>query len=131
MDMDTQQDEKQNLSKGGGAPCEPIVIHISCPTVSAAVLLQLGDFLLEGWWQDLNSSHWKTLHSTKPTNTTKTENPHHGSTSSAAAIHREAHRMRGLGQSLRDPHSLTIGGKARGKLPGSDYSSVCRGGAEG
>ena len=85
----------------------------------------------EGWCQDLNSSHRKTLHSAKPTNTTKIENTLSGSTSSAAAIHREAHRMRGLGQSLRDPHSLMIGGKARGKLPGSDYSGVCRGGAEG
>ena len=27
-DMDTQQDEKQNLSKGGGAPCELTAIHI-------------------------------------------------------------------------------------------------------
>ena len=26
--MDTQQDEEQNLSKGGGAPCEPMDIHI-------------------------------------------------------------------------------------------------------
>ena len=47
--MDTQQDEKQNLSKGGGAPCEPTAIHIKCPTVSVDVLLQLGYFLLEGW----------------------------------------------------------------------------------
>ena len=27
-DMDTQQDEEQNLSKGRGAPCEPTAIHI-------------------------------------------------------------------------------------------------------
>ena len=26
--LDTQQDEEQNLSKGGGAPCEPTAIHI-------------------------------------------------------------------------------------------------------
>ena len=57
--MDTQQDEEQNLSKGGGAPCEPTAIHIQCPTVSADVLLQLGYFLLGGWWQDLHSGHRK------------------------------------------------------------------------
>ena len=63
--MDIQQDEEQNLSKGGGAPFEPTAIHISCPTVSADVLLQLGYFLLGGWWQDFNSGHRKTLHSAK------------------------------------------------------------------
>ena len=42
--MDTQQDEEQNLSKGGGAPCEPTAIHILRPTVSADVILQLGYF---------------------------------------------------------------------------------------
>ena len=42
--MDTQQDDKQNLSKGGGALCEPTAIHMLCPTVSADVLLQLGYF---------------------------------------------------------------------------------------
>ena len=41
-----------------------------------------------------------------------------------------AHRMAGLGQSLRDPHSLVIGGKPQGKLPGSDCVCVCQGGAE-
>ena len=30
----------------------------------------------------------------------------------------------GLGQSLREPHFLMTGGKARGKLPGSDYGGV-------
>ena len=35
------------MSKGGGAPCEPMAIHISCPTVSADVLLQLGTSFLE------------------------------------------------------------------------------------
>ena len=44
--MDTQQDEKQNLSKGGGAPYEPMAIHISCPTVSVDVLLQLGNLYM-------------------------------------------------------------------------------------
>ena len=44
--MDTQQDEEQNLSKGGGAPCEPTAIHIECSTVSADVLLQLVYFFL-------------------------------------------------------------------------------------
>ena len=43
--MTTQQDEEQNLSKGGGAYCEPTTIHIECPTVSVDVLLQLGHFL--------------------------------------------------------------------------------------
>ena len=63
--MDTQQAEEQNLSKGGGAPCEPTAIHISCPTVSVDVLLQLGCFFLGGWWQDLHSGHRKTIHSAK------------------------------------------------------------------
>ena len=38
--------------------------------------------------------------------------------------------MTGLGQSLRNPHSLMIGGKSRGNLPGSDCGGVCGGGAE-
>ena len=38
--------------------------------------------------------------------------------------------MTELGESLRDPHSLMMGGKARGKLPGSDCSGVWRSGAE-
>ena len=63
--MDTQQDEEKNLSKGGGAPCESTAIYIECLTVSADVLLQLGYFLLGGWWQDLHSGHRKILHSTK------------------------------------------------------------------
>jgi len=37
-----------------------------------------------------------------------------------------AHRMMGLRQSLRDPHSLMIVGKLLGNLPGSDCGSVCR-----
>ena len=54
-----------------GAPCEPTAIHISCPTVSADVLLQLGYILLGDWWQALHSGHRKTLHSTKHTKSTK------------------------------------------------------------
>ena len=39
--------------------------------------------------------------------------------------------MTGLGQSLRDPHSLMIGGKPWGKPPGSDHcGGVCKSGAE-
>ena len=63
----------------------------------------VGWLFLEGWWQDLHSSHRKTLHSAKPTNTTKTENPLRGSTSSAAAIHREANRMRDWGKVFGTP----------------------------
>ena len=62
------------MSKGGGAPCEPTAIHISCPTVSADILLQLG-YLLGGWWQDLHSGHRKTLYSAKHKNAKKSENP--------------------------------------------------------
>ena len=58
------------------------------------------------------------------------ENPLRGSTSCAASLHRAAHRMTGLGQSLRDPQSLMIGGKPRGNIPGSDCGRVCRSGAE-
>ena len=76
-----------------------------------------------GWWQDLHSAHCKTLHSTKPTDVNKSENRLHESTSYAAALCRAAHRMTGLGQSLQDPHSLMMGGKALGKLSVSD----CRG----
>ena len=82
-----------------------------------------------GWWQDFHSGHHKTLHSANPTNAKKTENPLRGSTFCAAALRRAAHRMMGLRQSLREPHSLMIG-KAWGKLPGSDCGRVCRGGAE-
>ena len=54
--MDTQQDEEQNLSKGGEALCEPTaIIHIQYPTVSVDILLQLGFFFsLGGWKQDLH-----------------------------------------------------------------------------
>ena len=38
--------------------------------------------------------------------------------------------MTGLGQSLWDSHSLMIGGKPRGNLPGSDCGSVRQDGAE-
>ena len=41
----------------------------------------------------------------------KSENQLRGSTSCAASLRRAAHRMTGLGQSLRDPQSLMIGGK--------------------
>ena len=98
--------------------------------MSANVLLQLGYFILGGWWQDLHSGHHKTLHPTKHTKSkNKSENPLRGSTSCAASLHRAAHRMTGLGQSLRDPQSFMIGGKPRSNLPGSDCGSVCRGGA--
>ena len=85
---------------------------------------------LEGWRQDLYSGQRKTLHAVKPTNAKETENPQHGSTSCAAALRRTAHRIMGLGQSLRDLHSLMIGGKAQGKLPGSDCGGVWWSGAE-
>ena len=72
-----------------------------------------------------------TLHSTKHTQIiNKTENPFRGSTCCAAALQRAAHHMTGLGQSLRDPRLLMIGGKAQGKLPGLGCGGVCRGGAE-
>ena len=75
--------------------------------------------------------HCKTLHSAKDTkNTKKSENKLRGSTSCAAGLCRAAHRMTGLGQSLRDPHSLMTEGKPWGNLPGSDCGSVCHGGAE-
>ena len=86
MDMDMQQDEKQNLSKGGGTPCESMAIHICCITVSADILLQLGYVFLGGWWQDLHYGHRKTLHSAKPINARKTENPIRGRTSCAVAL---------------------------------------------
>ena len=38
--------------------------------------------------------------------------------------------MTGLGQSLRDPQSLMIGGKPRGNIPVSDCGRVCRSGTE-
>ena len=98
--------------------------------LSADVLLQLGYFLSGGWWQDLHSGHRKTLHSAKHKNAKKSENPLRGSTSSAASLRRAAHRMMGLGQSLREPQSLMIGGKPRGNIPGSDCGRVCQSGAE-
>ena len=78
----------------------------------------------------MHSEHCKTLHSATSTNVRKSENPFHGSNFCAAALHRAAHRMTGLGKSLRDPNSLIIGGNPRGKPPGSDCGSVCRAGAE-
>ena len=113
-------------SKGGGAPCEPMAILIQCPTVSADVLLQLGYFLVGGWWQDLHFGHRKTLHSRKTfqKHKKKCKNPLQGSTSCAASLRRGAHRMTGLGQSLRDRQSLMIGGKPRGNIPGSDCGRV-------
>ena len=103
---------------------------IWCPTVSVDVLLQLGYILLGSWWRDLHSGQRKTLNSPKPTNVRKSENPLGGSTSCAAALRRAALRMMGLGQSLRDTHSLMIGGKPWGKPPGSDYGGVWQSGAE-
>ena len=99
--------------------------------MSTDILLQLGDFLLGVWWQDLYSGHRKTLHSAKHTKSTKqSEKPLCGSTSCAAALRRAAHQMMGLGQSLWDPNSLMKGGKPRGNLPGSNCGSVCQSGAE-
>ena len=99
---DTQQNEKQNLSKGGVAPCEPTAINIECPTVSADVLLLLGYFfiwrLVAGFALALT-----TLYPTKHTKSKKkSENPHRGRTFFAAALRRAAHRMTGLEQILRD-----------------------------
>ena len=76
------------------------------------------------WWQDLHSGHCQTLHSAKPTNANKIENPLLGSTVCAAALQRAARQMTGLGQSLWDLHFLMIGGKVQGKLPGSDRGGV-------
>ena len=78
----------------------------------------------------MHSGHRKTLHSAKHKNAKKSEIALRGSTSCAAALRRTVHRMRGVGQSLRDPHSLMIGGKVRGKLPWSDCGGVWQGGAE-
>ena len=78
----------------------------------------------------MHSGHPKTLHSAKPTNIKKSQNPLRGSTSCAAALRRATHRMTGLGQSLREPQSLMKGGIPRGNPPGPDYGSVCRSGAE-
>ena len=78
----------------------------------------------------MHSAHSKTLHSAKPTTVRTSENPLHGSTSCAAALRRAAHRMTGSKQTLRDPHSLMIGGKPWGKLPGSDCGGMLRSGAE-
>ena len=80
--------------------------------------------LFEGWWQDLHCSHRKTLHSAKDKNAKKSENPLRGNTSCATALRRATHRMTGLGQSLREPHSLMIGGKPRGNLTGSGCGRV-------
>ena len=88
-------------------------------------------FFLRGWWQNLHSGHRKTLHSTKHKKNAKTtKNPLRGSNSFAASLHRTAHRMTGLGQSLRDRQSLMIEGKPRGNSPGSDCGRVCGSGAE-
>ena len=87
-------------------------------------------FFLGGWWHDLHSGHRKTVHAAKHKNAMKSENPLRGSTSCAASLHRAAHRMTGLGQSLRGPQSLTIGGKPWGNIPGSDCGRMCRSGAE-
>ena len=96
-----------------------------CGRTPTVALLFLG-----GWWQDVHSCHHKTLHSAKPTNAKKTENPLRENTFCAAALRRAAHQMTRLGQSLRDPHSLMMGGKARDKFPGSDCGGVWRSGAE-
>ena len=77
------------------------------------------------------SGHCKTLHSAKHKKTIKKiENPLRGSTSDAAALRWAAHRMTVLGQIVWDPHSLMMGGKPRGNLPGSDSGRACRAGAE-
>ena len=78
----------------------------------------------------MHSGHRKTLHSAKHKKAKKCENPLRGSTSCAAFLRRAAHRMTGLGQSLRDPQSLMIGGKPWGNIPRSDCGRVCRSGAE-
>ena len=78
----------------------------------------------------MHSGHRKTLHSAKHKNAKKAENSLRGSTSCAASLRRAAHRMTGMGQSLRDPQSLMIGGKPCGNIPGSDCGRVCRSGAE-
>ena len=85
---------------------------------------------LGGWWQDLHFGHRKTLHSANPTNTKKTENPLHGSTSCEAALCRASHQMMEMGQSLRDPYSLVLGRKSWGNFPGSDCSGMWRSEAE-
>ena len=130
--MDTQQDENQNLSKGGGAPCEQMAIHIWCPTVPVDVILQLGYPFLGGLWWDFHSGHCKTPHYTKHKKTQRKLKIHSVgvSTSCSAALHRAAHQMMALGKSLWDQHSLMIGGKSQGNFPGSSCGSVCRGGAE-
>ena len=97
--------------------------------MSADVLLQLGFFPEVGG--RICTSHRKTLHSAKhKKNAKKIENPLCGSTSCAVSLRRAADRMTGLGQSLRDPQSLMIGGKLWGNIPGSDCGRVCRSGAE-
>ena len=69
----------------------------------------------------MHYSHRKTLHSTKhKKNAKKIENPLRGNTSRALALRRAAHRMTGVGQSLREPHYLMTGGEPRGNSPGSD-----------
>ena len=55
--MDTQQDEKRNLSKGGGAPCEPTSIHILYPTV---VIMKCRTVLSSnGNWADVAALYMK------------------------------------------------------------------------
>ena len=100
MDMDSQEDLKQNLSNGEEAPCEPTPIHIWCPTASVDIALQLGYLFLEvgGRICTLATLNHFILQKAK-----KTENPLRGSTSCAAALRRAAHQMTGLGQSLRGP----------------------------
>ena len=92
-DMDTQQDEKQNLSKGGGAPYEPMAIHISCPTVSVDILLQLGNLymrrLVAGFALHLHSKNHSFHKTYKKHEKKKSENPLCRSTSCAAAVHRQ------------------------------------------
>ena len=78
----------------------------------------------------MHFGHRKTLHSAKSTNVRKPEYPLRGSTSCAVVLWRAAHQMMGLGQSLWNLHSLMIGGKTRGNLPGSDCGSGCQTGAE-
>ena len=92
----------------------------------------VGLLLLGGWWQDLHCGHRKTHHPAKHTRSIKkkSENLLRGSTSCAASLRRAAHRMTGLGQSLRDPQSLMIGEKPQGNIPGSDCGRVWRSGAE-
>ena len=67
-----------------------------------------------GWWQDLHSGHRETLHSVKPKNTKKTENPLHGSTSCAAGLCRAAPQMMRLGAKPSGPPFLDDKRKSTG-----------------